>query len=232
MSNILSNNCLCVSYSGTIYYFGLYTTPSYFKVPLCLAVKMNGTIYYAPLFYDKLYSDIDNGVQIRFVNNGIPYYMFLNTSIFRDHDVLTIDLYVQPTTPRLRYAFQYSIGDMQRQAVDTKVHIKVIARTGSSSFIDDEFELRYTLGSEYIATGVRYDRKVFDSKETGFKDYDEYTECGVAYKDPIYPTSETLRITYDGVDGYYDVVLDHTTEIFSNRYIKIPVMQGNTWAEE
>lgn len=198
-----------------------------------MAVKMGGTIYYMPLFYDGMYSDISNWPQVRIPYKNTPYSMILVSSSFAAYDTLVISHSILKSPHfHIRYSFSYSISDMQRQAVNTKVHIKVISRTGDSSFIDDEFSLQYPSSSDFVA-GIRTDRKVFDSDIDGFKDYDSYTECGEEVQgDPIYPDSETIRVTYDGVDGYYDLVLKNTQEgIFSN-HIKIPVRQGGTWQEE
>lgn len=237
MSNILSKYNLGISYNGTKFAIGLYTNTLYFRCPLCIGFKIEGQVYYAPLFFDQMYSDIENTPNIRFYLWEAPYYIFLKRQLSAEgafalsSDTLTIAYSVNAAQQRLRYAFTYSIGDMQRQCVTTKVHIKVIARSGESSFIDDEFSLEYTSGTEYFLTGIRKDRKVFDSDTDGFKDYDSYTECGEEYQgDPIFPDSETIRITYDGVDGYYDVTLTNKGAGKQGTiHVNIPVQQGGSW---
>lgn len=151
------------------------------------------------------------------------------------YNYLTIYTQITLRTPRLYYRFVYGLGIMETDALDLRIHIKVISRTGKGSFIDDSFSLRYPSAAEILAAKGDSTKlssyKTFDSDISGFKNYDSYTECGeIIQGDPIFPDSETIRITCDGVEGYYDVTLSNKKDVNSVVSVKIPIEQGTSWS--
>lgn len=236
IKNRLSNKYLCFYHNGSVYYYGLWVLPLYFKnSKTVLVIKLNdGKFYYAPLFYSKIYSDTARNLQIRFYRRNIPYFMFFHKKTpFDGFDTVSISLgiiYKYGIISVLTISFGHNVGDLQRIALKYRIHIKVISSSGGEYYENSKIIQPTFLEDFDLYKDTSKDQRLFDSEVDGFKNYESYEECNETYLYPRIPNYEIIRISCDVSSGYYDVKLDYTETANRSFYINIPIREGETWS--